>query len=72
MTGKFKKASAGVAALLLSVPAFAYNLQQLSGKDGMSNSAIQAIVQDKERLMWFGSLQTSAKGALRNTFCALS
>jgi signal transduction histidine kinase/ligand-binding sensor domain-containing protein/DNA-binding response OmpR family regulator len=50
-----KKTYAGIVSILLVAPTFAYNLQQLSSKDGLSNSAIQAIVQDRERLMWFGS-----------------
>ena len=45
-----------VSILLLATPVSAYNLRQLSSKDGLSNSAIQAIVQDRERLMWFGSV----------------
>jgi hypothetical protein len=56
MTGMLKKIYTGLLfSGLLTTPVFAYNLRQLSSKDGLSNSAIQAIVQDKERLMWFGS-----------------
>jgi ligand-binding sensor domain-containing protein len=55
MTSMLRKAYTGLVFILLITPAFAYNLRQLSSKDGLSNSAIQAIVQDKEGLMWFGS-----------------
>ncbi|MDR2362454.1 MAG: response regulator [Prevotellaceae bacterium] len=34
---------------------FSHNLRQLSSKEGLSNSAILSIYQDKERFMWFGS-----------------
>jgi signal transduction histidine kinase/CheY-like chemotaxis protein/ligand-binding sensor domain-containing protein/AraC-like DNA-binding protein len=34
---------------------FSYNLRQLSSKEGLSNSAILSIYQDRERFMWFGS-----------------
>lgn len=34
----------------------AYNLRQLSSKDGLSNSAILSICQDSERFMWIGSV----------------
>ena len=34
----------------------AYNLRQISSKDGLSNSAILSICQDSERFMWFGSV----------------
>lgn len=34
----------------------AYNLRQLSSKDGLSNSAILSICQDSERFMWVGSV----------------
>ena len=33
----------------------AYNLRQISNKDGLSNSAILSIYQDVNGLMWFGS-----------------
>ncbi len=33
----------------------AYNLRQISNKDGLSNSAILSIYQDTNGLMWFGS-----------------
>ena len=51
-----KKTYIGLVSVLLATPVSAYNLRQLSSKDGLSNSAIQAIVQDRERLMWFGSV----------------
>lgn len=34
---------------------FAYNLRQLSNREGLSNSAILSIGQDKDGIMWFGS-----------------
>lgn len=34
----------------------AYNLRQLSSKDGLSNSAIQSICQDNDRFMWIGTV----------------
>lgn len=40
---------------LTPVVIYAYNLRQLSNKDGLSNSAILSICQDNERFMWFGS-----------------
>lgn len=33
----------------------AYNLKQISNRDGLSNSAILSIYQDKDGFMWFGS-----------------
>ena len=33
----------------------AYNLRQISSKDGLSNSAILSMLQDKNSEMWFGS-----------------
>lgn len=33
----------------------AYNLKQISNKDGLSNSAILSICQDNQGFMWFGS-----------------
>lgn len=46
--------------LLLSVfvtfALHAYNLRQLSSKDGLSNSAIQSICQDNDRFMWIGTV----------------
>ncbi len=42
---------------ILWIPLFAsaYNLKQLSNRDGLSNSAILSICQDNERFLWFGS-----------------
>lgn len=37
------------------IPLGAYNLKQLSSKDGLSNSSIMEICQDSDRFMWFGS-----------------
>lgn len=34
----------------------AYNLHQLSSKEGLSNSSILSICQDSDRFMWFGSV----------------
>ena len=34
----------------------AYNLRQISSRDGLSNSAILSICQDSERFIWFGSV----------------
>jgi signal transduction histidine kinase/ligand-binding sensor domain-containing protein/DNA-binding response OmpR family regulator len=34
---------------------FTYNLKQISNRDGLSNSAILSMCQDKEGFMWFGS-----------------
>ena len=34
----------------------AYNLKQLSSRDGLSNSAILSICQDSEGFIWFGSV----------------
>ncbi|MDL2221850.1 response regulator [Parabacteroides sp. OttesenSCG-928-N08] len=42
--------------LLSALPHHAYNLRQLSSKEGLSNSAIQSICQDSDRFMWFGSV----------------
>lgn len=36
---------------------FAYNLRQYSSKNGLSNSAILSICQDKDGFMWFGSCE---------------
>lgn len=36
-------------------PLLAYNLKQISNKDGLSNSAILSICQDSKGFMWFGS-----------------
>lgn len=40
---------------LLLENTFAYNLRQISKKDGLSNSAILTINQDREGFMWFGT-----------------
>ena len=40
----------------LTFPLQAYNLRQLSSRDGLSNSAILSICQDSERFLWFGSV----------------
>lgn len=39
----------------LSYSTYAYNLRQISNRDGLSNSAILSICQDEEGFMWFGS-----------------
>ena len=36
---------------------YSYNLRQYSSKNGLSNSAILSMYQDKEGLMWFGSCE---------------
>ena len=44
--------------LLLTITpltSFAYNLRQISVKDGLSNSAIRCIFQDKDGYMWLGT-----------------
>lgn len=41
--------------LLCSSSASGYNLRQISKKDGLSNSAILSMCQDREGFMWFGS-----------------
>lgn len=43
------------ALFLLSSKTQAYNIRQISNKDGLSNSAILSINQDAEGVMWFGS-----------------
>ncbi|WP_108823259.1 two-component regulator propeller domain-containing protein [Dysgonomonas sp. Marseille-P4361] len=40
---------------LTPVPVKAYNIRQLSNKDGLSNSAILSISQDRDGLIWIGS-----------------
>ena len=42
--------------LLFSVVAQAYNLRQISKRDGLTNSAIQSMCQDDDGVMWFGSV----------------
>ncbi|MDD4515168.1 hybrid sensor histidine kinase/response regulator transcription factor [Massilibacteroides sp.] len=41
--------------LLIPISVFAYNLRQITNRDGLSNSAILSISQDKDGIMWFGS-----------------
>jgi signal transduction histidine kinase/ligand-binding sensor domain-containing protein/DNA-binding response OmpR family regulator len=40
---------------LFTSSASAYNVRQISNKDGLSNSAILSIYQDDDGFMWFGS-----------------
>ena len=40
----------------LTLSLHAYNLRQLSSREGLSNSAILSICQDSEGFMWFGSV----------------
>ncbi|MDR3308711.1 MAG: response regulator [Tannerella sp.] len=42
-------------ALLLSTDAVAYNLRQISSKDGLSNSSINCLFQDDKRFLWIGT-----------------
>lgn len=51
-----RKASCFLLFVLLTFSLKAYNLRQLSSKEGLSNSAILSICQDSERFMWFGSV----------------
>lgn len=41
--------------LLVTSFAYGYNLRQITNRDGLSNSAILSISQDKDGVMWFGS-----------------
>lgn len=41
--------------IIPSITVSAYNLRQISSKDGLSNSAILSMLQDKNNEMWFGS-----------------
>lgn len=41
--------------LISNVNIRAFNLKQISNKDGLSNSAILSIYQDRDGFMWFGS-----------------
>lgn len=41
--------------IISSIAVSAYNLRQISSKDGLSNSAILSMLQDKNGEMWFGS-----------------
>ncbi|GHT63625.1 hybrid sensor histidine kinase/response regulator [Bacteroidia bacterium] len=45
-----------VFSLFLTFSIKAYNLRQLSSREGLSNSAILSICRDSERFMWFGSV----------------
>ncbi|MDR1524131.1 MAG: response regulator [Tannerella sp.] len=53
---KTNKASLLVMFVFLTSTTYAYNLRQLSNKEGLSNSAILSICQDSERFVWFGSV----------------
>lgn len=39
----------------LCISVYAYNLRQITNRDGLSNSAILSIGQDRDGIMWFGS-----------------
>ena len=41
--------------ILFQVSVHAYNLRQITNREGLSNSAILSIGQDKDGIMWFGS-----------------
>lgn len=41
--------------IILTQNTEAYNLRQISNQDGLSNSAILSICQDRDGFMWFGS-----------------
>ena len=41
--------------VLLSVAAYGQSIRQLSNRDGLSNSAILSLYQDKKGLLWIGS-----------------
>jgi len=43
--------------LLVSMAANGYNLRQYSSKNGLSNSAILSMYQDKDGIMWFGTCE---------------
>lgn len=47
----------GIFSLLICLPylVHAYSLRQFSNKDGLSNSAIQALYQDNQGVIWIGS-----------------
>lgn len=51
-----KKCYLLICMLWMAALSFPYNLQQLSSKEGLSNSAILSICQDRDRFMWFGSV----------------
>ena len=42
--------------LFLTFPLNAYNLRQISSREGLSNSAILSICRDSEGFLWFGSV----------------
>lgn len=44
-----------LAAFIFILNVKAYNLRQISNQDGLSNSAILSMCQDKDGFMWFGS-----------------
>ncbi len=46
-----------VCIIFFPVAAFPYNLRQYSSTNGLSNSAILSICQDKDGFMWFGSCE---------------
>lgn len=50
-----KKTGFFLLCVFLTFPIKAYNLHQLSNKDGLSNSAILSICRDNERFMWIGT-----------------
>ncbi len=49
------KANLLIILLFLTSVTNAYNLRQLSNKEGLSNSAILSICQDNERFTWIGT-----------------
>lgn len=51
----FKKVLILLSHVFLTLHLNAYNLHQLSNKEGLSNSAILSICQDKDRFMWIGT-----------------
>jgi signal transduction histidine kinase/ligand-binding sensor domain-containing protein/DNA-binding response OmpR family regulator len=53
---KTGKACIAAIFVFLTSAVHAYNLRQLSNRDGLSNSAILSICQDSERFVWIGSV----------------
>ena len=51
-----KRAKILIFFFILTFSSGAYNLRQLSSREGLSNSAILSICQDKEGFLWFGSV----------------
>ncbi len=51
----FKKIQILAFLALFTTSIYAYNLRQLSNRDGLSNSAILSMCQDEKRFMWFGT-----------------